>query len=93
MAGEHGCGPGWPGDGLGVLDKLCWGWKGRTERHKSSEGQVVRDETAVREGTGTGERDRAGKPPGGAWASGGGGRSHLHPPEADPREGSVLMTI
>ena len=25
LAGEHGCSPSQPGDGLGVLDKLCWG--------------------------------------------------------------------
>lgn len=28
LAGEHGRGPGGPGDGLGVLDKLGWGWGG-----------------------------------------------------------------
>lgn len=32
LAREHGGGPSWPGDGLGVLDKLCWGWTGGTER-------------------------------------------------------------
>lgn len=77
-----------------MLDKLGWGWKGRTEKHESREGQVERDETAVREGTmRKGERDRVGTPPGGAQASGGGGRSPLHPPDTDPREGSILMTI
>lgn len=33
LTGEHGRGPSWPGNGLGVLDKLCWGWVG-TERHE-----------------------------------------------------------
>lgn len=34
LAGEHGCGPSRPGDGLGMLDKLGWGWVGTEERRK-----------------------------------------------------------
>lgn len=94
LAGEHGCGPSWPGNGLRVLDKLCWGWMGGTEKHESSGGQVERDEAAVSEGMSKGER-RTGwapcthpleNPPGGAQVPGDGGRLHLYPPQRQTQQ-------
>ena len=73
MAGEHGCGPSRPGDGLGVLDKLCWCWGGGAQRSKRVvRGQVEREGTALVK-----ERGEGGAR--GLQGTGGLGTPHPHP--------------